>query len=75
MQARPGFGTPKQLPQYYVSVSSIVSVLKPYSTLRTISGHLNGQGFRTPSGMKWSKQAVANFIRSPHYINTQGGVK
>lgn len=67
MPASPGFGTPKQLPTYYQQVSSIVSVLKPYSTLRVIACHLTAQGFTTPMGKAWCRQSVANFIRSPHY--------
>jgi len=69
MPATPGFGTPKQLPDYYQQVSAIVSVLKPYSTLRTIADHLNAQGFQTPMGKRWNRQAVANFIRSSGYTN------
>ena len=70
MNAIPGFGTPKNLPQYYELISAQISVLRPYSTLRTISDHLNAQGFRAPSGMKFNKQAVANFMRSPHFKQT-----
>jgi hypothetical protein len=69
MPASPGFGTPKQLPEFYKQVSDIISVLKPYSTLRTISIHLNNQGFRTPMGKLWCRQSVANFIRSSGYTN------
>jgi hypothetical protein len=71
MQAVPGFGSPKQTPEYYETISAQISILRPYSTLRTISGHLNSQHFRAPSGMKWNKQAVANFIRSPHFKHTK----
>lgn len=67
MHAIPGFGTPKRTPEYYAQVSAIIAVLRPYSTLRTISNHLNAQGFRAPSGMEFNKQAVANFMRSPNY--------
>lgn len=70
MPALPGFGTPKQLPEFYKSVSSIIAVLKPYSTLRTIGNHLNAQGFTTPMGKPWNRQAVANFIRSSSYNTT-----
>jgi hypothetical protein len=67
MQAIPGFGSPKQTPEYYELISAQISVLRPYSTLKTISDHLNSAGFRAPSGMKFNKQAVANFMRSPHF--------
>lgn len=71
MPAKPGFGSPLQEPSYYIAVSNIVATLREYSTLKTISNHLSAQGFLTPSGKIWNKQAVANFIRSPHYNQTK----
>lgn len=70
MPVRPTFGGKLQAPDYYVSVSNIVAILRSYSTLATIAGHLQGQGFLSPSGKPWNKQRVANFIRSPHYQPT-----
>jgi len=67
MPVRPTFGGPLQDDDYYIAVSSVISVLREYSTLATISQHLNAQGFLSPSGKPWNKQRTANFIRSPHY--------
>ena len=70
MPAKPGFGTPLQLPLYYQNVSNIIAVLRPYSSLRVIANHLSAQGFSTPTGKTFTKQHVANFIRSTQYKPT-----
>lgn len=70
MPNKPGFGTPLQTPQYYSNVSDIVSILRPYSSLRVIANHLTAQGFFTPTGKTFTKQHVANFIRSTQYKPT-----
>ncbi|WP_313034077.1 recombinase family protein [Massilia alkalitolerans] len=71
MPIKPRFGGPLQAPAYYEAVSSIISVLRDYSTLKTISEHLTAQGFLSPSGKPFNKQRVANFIRSPHYTQNK----
>lgn len=71
MPVRPKFGGPLQAPDYYVAVSNIIKVLRDYSTLSTIAGHLAAQGFLSPSGKTFNKQRVANFIRSTHYNSTK----
>jgi hypothetical protein len=68
---KPGFGEPLNPPSYYAEVSSIITVLRDYSTLKTIAGHLHAQGFLSPAGKEFTKQHVANFLRSPHYISTK----
>jgi hypothetical protein len=70
MPVKPGFGTPKQTPSYYDSVSRIVRTLRPYSTLNTICAHLTAQRFLTPTGLEWTKHRLANFIRSNQYEST-----
>jgi hypothetical protein len=70
MLVKPGFGTPLQAPSYYEKVSEIVSSLRPYSSLSTIARHLTALGYRTPTGMEFDKQNVANFIRSRQYKPT-----
>lgn len=67
MPVRPEFGGRKQSPEYYTAVSSIVFVLREYSSLSTIAGHLAQQGFLSPSGKPWTKYRLANFLRSPSY--------
>jgi hypothetical protein len=67
MPVRPSFGGALQTPEYYQAVSSVIQVLRDYSTLNTIAGHLNSQGFLSPSGKPWNKQRTANFLRSPHF--------
>lgn len=70
MAAKPGFGTPLQLPDYYEAISLIVSTLRSQSSLRKIALHLNASGFRTPTGMEFTKTHVANFIRGRQYKPT-----
>lgn len=67
MPVKPTFGGRLQAPDFYIAVSNIVAVLRDYSTLTTIAGHLNAQGFQSPSGKPWNKTRVANFVRSRHY--------
>lgn len=67
MAAKPRFGGTLQTPDYYRAVSSVITVLREYSTLNTIAGHLTAQGFLSPSGKEFNKQRVANFLRSPHF--------
>jgi hypothetical protein len=67
MPTKPCFGGPLQAPEYYAAVSNIITALRDYSTLKTISEHLTAQGFLSPSGKPFNKQRVANFLRSPHY--------
>lgn len=71
MPVRPSFGGKLQAPDYYSAVSSVIAVLREYSTLNTIASQLNAQGFLSPSGKQWNKQRTANFIRSPHYNPTK----
>ena len=67
--AVPAFGKPLNAPSYYEAVNSIIRVLRPHSTLRTIANHLNAQCFKTPSGMDWNRMHVANYLRNRN-INT-----
>lgn len=61
---KPTFGGRLNTPQYYSSVDSICRMLRPAATLRTIANHLNAAGFKTPSGLIWDRQRVANYLRN-----------
>lgn len=61
--ARPGFGKPRCIPAYYVAINSCLAVLRPVATLQTIAQHLNTAGFTSPSGLPWTKQRVATYLR------------
>jgi hypothetical protein len=61
--AIPAFGKPLRMPDYYVAVDGVISILRPYSTLRTVSNHLNAQGLKTPTGLEWNRERVAQYIR------------
>ena len=63
-KAAPAFAGRHNTPEYYTMVSSILSVLRGKSTLRTQADHLNGAGFLTPSGMPWTRTRVADYIRN-----------
>lgn len=71
MSIRPTFGGALQTPTYYEAISVICTVLREYSTLNTIAGHLTAQGFLSPSGKPWNKSRVATFLRSPYYNPTK----
>lgn len=62
-QAIPAFGQPLKSPDWYAQIDGIIEVLRPYSTLRLIAQHLHNAGFTTPSGLKWHRLHVANYIR------------
>ncbi len=61
--AIPGFGKQLRTPDFYAIVDSIIAVLRPHSTLRTIAMHLNSQKLPTASGMEWNRERVSQYIR------------
>lgn len=62
--ACPAFGGRLKQPQYYEQISNIVRILKGKSTLRTISQHLNSQGFLTPTGLPFTRDRLVRYIKS-----------
>ena len=64
MLAPVGFGQKLHTADYYSDILGIVSVLRPMSSLRTIAQHLNNLGFSTPSGLPFTRDRVATFIRN-----------
>lgn len=60
----PSFGGKLQSPAYYSGVNSIVATLRTMTTIRTIAEHLNRAGFTTPTGLSWTKDRLANYLRS-----------
>jgi hypothetical protein len=64
LHATPRFGGKLNNPAYYDSVSGVIRVLRPASSLRIIANHLNKAGFQTPSGLVWNRERVANYIRN-----------
>jgi hypothetical protein len=63
-KAIPLFGQKSRPLSYYETITSVVTTLRPYSSLRTVADHLNRMGLTTPSGLPWSKSAVANYVRT-----------
>lgn len=59
----PSFGGKLKTESYYTTVANIIRVLRPYSTLRTISNHLNSVGLTTPTNLIWNRERLANFMR------------
>ena len=57
------FGGKTKSDEYFKAVNAVIAVLRPYSTLRTISEHLNSQHLTTPTGLPWTKQRVATYLR------------
>lgn len=64
MLAAPGFGQRLHTADYYSAIKAMLGVLRPLSSLRTIADHLNRQGFSTPTGLPFTRDRVATFIRS-----------
>ena len=62
--AIPAFGGRLKTPEYYTAISNIVRILKGKSTLRTISQHLNSQGFTTPTGLPFNRDRLVRYIKS-----------
>lgn len=63
-KASPAFAGRHNKPDYYISVNSIIGVLRGKSTLRTIAAHLNGCELLTPSDLPWTRTRVADYIRN-----------
>lgn len=61
--AAPGFGSKLKTEDYYSQVQAIIAVLRGHSTLRTIASHLTAQGFTTPSGLAWTRDRLATFLK------------
>jgi hypothetical protein len=61
--AAPGFGSKLKTPDYYSQVGDIISVLRGHSTLRTIAAHLTAQGFTTPTGLPFTRDRLATFLK------------
>jgi hypothetical protein len=62
--AIPQFGGKLDTAAYYDAVTSIIKVMRPMATLRTVADHLKLAGFVTPSGLTWNRERLANFLRS-----------
>lgn len=63
-EARPQFGAHKMQPAYYSQVAAFAQSLRPTKTLRQIAEMLNAAGYRSPTGLPFDRQRVANFMRS-----------
>jgi hypothetical protein len=61
--AAPGFGQKLKTPDYYAQVRDIIAVLRGHSTLRTIAAHLTAQGFATPTGLPFTRDRLATFLK------------
>lgn len=62
--ATPQFGGKLNTAAYYDSINSIIKVMRPMATLRTVASHLNTAQFLTPSGLTWNRERLANYLRS-----------
>ena len=62
--ARPKFGAKKKTETYYSTVQAYIRSLQPTKTLRQIAEMLNQAGYRSPTDKPFSRQTVANFMRS-----------
>lgn len=62
--ARPSFSGKKKTDSYYMTIEAYIRSLQPTRTLRQIADSLNQAGFRSPTDKPFSRQTVANFMRS-----------
>ena len=58
------FGGRLKTAEYYSQIASIIGVLRPMSSLRVIANHLNSEGFKTATGLDWTRDRLANHIRT-----------
>ena len=63
MAFRLTFGGKHMPATYYDELQRLIAELQPASTLRSLSDVLNGKNLTTPTGLKWNKSRLANFIR------------
>jgi hypothetical protein len=62
--AQPRFGGKRNVDTYYEAVTNVVRHMRPTSTLRAICYQLNAFGYKTPSGLEFTRDRLANFIRT-----------
>jgi hypothetical protein len=60
----PSFGGKTMNDEYYHQVNAIIATLRPTASQRTIADHLNKSGFRTPRGLPFDRQRLANYLRN-----------
>jgi hypothetical protein len=61
--ASPAFGGKLKTDEYYIQVRDIIRVMHGYSTLRRIALTLNEQGFTTPTGLPFTRDRLATFMK------------
>jgi hypothetical protein len=66
-KAVPAFSAKLNVPSYYATLDSIIALLRPAASLRTIGEHLNAHGFTTPRGLQWNRERVSNYIRNKSF--------
>lgn len=62
--ARPSFGGKSRPDDYYAQLNSIIATLRHTASQATIAAHLNKCGFRTPRGLLFDRQRLANYLRN-----------
>ncbi|KFC67751.1 hypothetical protein FG94_02888 [Massilia sp. LC238] len=60
----PSFGGRLRTEAYYTKTSNVIRILRGRSSLRIISQHLNSQGFTTPTGLPFTRDRLARYIKS-----------
>jgi hypothetical protein len=60
---KPSFGGRLKAPDYYESIDSILKLLRPVASLRVMAQHLANAGFTSPSGLPWTRERVAYYLR------------
>ena len=63
----PAFGAKLRPASYYEQVSNICRILRKQASLRVIAQHLNNQQFTTPTGLIWTRERVADYLKSTAY--------
>jgi hypothetical protein len=61
---RPRFGGKVRPDFYYEQVNSVIEMLRPTASQATIAAYLNKCGLRTPRGLLFDRQRLANYLRN-----------
>lgn len=62
--SRPCFGGKLRIESYYDTIKQAIRALRHTVTNREIARRLNAREWTTPSGLPWTRQRVATFIKN-----------
>jgi hypothetical protein len=64
LKQRPQFSGKLNQPSYYEAVGSIIRNMRGKSTLRSMSYQLHAEGHKTPTGLDWTRERLAGYLKT-----------